>query len=128
MAAERPSPLGREESRGAHQRDDFPATDPALARRQHPDDRHQRPGLLTSAMPPDCASAVARERPVHYDEFRPFEDGASVLDALIGIRGTSDPSLAFRYSCISANVCKECTIAIDGVVDYACTMRLRPGP
>ena len=55
-----------------------------------------------------------------------FEDGATVLDALIWIRRHRDPSLAVRYSCINANVCKECTIAIDGAVDYACTTRLRP--
>ena len=62
----------------------------------------------------------------HYDAFSvPFEDGATVLDALIWIRAHRDPSLAIRYSCINANVCKECTIAIDGVVDYACTTRLR---
>jgi succinate dehydrogenase/fumarate reductase-like Fe-S protein len=54
----------------------------------------------------------------------PFEPGASVLDALIWLRAHRDPSLAFRYSCINANVCKECTIAIDGKVDYACTTRL----
>lgn len=62
----------------------------------------------------------------HYDEFAvPFEAGATVLDALIRIRAEQDPSLAIRYSCINANVCKECTIAIDGKVDYACTTRLR---
>ena len=61
-----------------------------------------------------------------YDEFVvPFEDGATVLDALLWIRARCDPSLAIRYSCINANVCKECTIAIDGRVDYACTTRLR---
>lgn len=61
-----------------------------------------------------------------YDEFAvPFEDGATVLDALIWIRSHRDPSLAIRYSCINANVCKECTIAIDGAVGYACTTRLR---
>lgn len=61
-----------------------------------------------------------------YEEFAvPFEEGATVLDALIWIRNRRDPSLAIRYSCINANVCKECTIAIDGVVDYACTTRLR---
>src|SRR5438477_13187557 len=66
--------------------------------------------------------------PPRYEEFAvPFEDGATVLDALIWIRARRDPSLAIRYSCINANVCKECTIAIDGVVDYACTTRLRPG-
>lgn len=61
----------------------------------------------------------------HYDEFQvPYEDGATVLDALIWVRIHRDPSLAIRYSCISANVCKECTISIDGVVGYACTARL----
>ena len=64
--------------------------------------------------------------PQHYDEFAvPFEEGATVLDALIWIRTERDPSLAIRYSCINGNVCKECTIAIDGAVDYACTTRLR---
>ena len=66
------------------------------------------------------------EKPWLYDEFAvPFEDGATVLDALIWIRTNRDASLAIRYSCINANVCKECTIAIDGVVDYACTTRVR---
>src|SRR4051794_15512194 len=65
------------------------------------------------------------DEPLRYQEFAvPFEDGASVLDALLWIRSHQDPSLAIRYSCINANVCKECTIAIDGVVDYACTTRL----
>jgi succinate dehydrogenase/fumarate reductase-like Fe-S protein len=61
-----------------------------------------------------------------YDEFAvPFEMGMTVLDALMRIRARQDPSLAIRYSCINANVCKECLIAIDGVVGYACTTRLR---
>ena len=65
------------------------------------------------------------ETPAEYQEFAvPFEDGATVLDALLWIRSHADPSLAIRYSCINANVCKECTIAIDGIVDYACTTRL----
>ena len=64
--------------------------------------------------------------PPRYEEFAvPFDEGGTVLDALIWIRGNCDPSLAMRYSCINANVCKECTIAIDGVVDYACTTRLQ---
>ena len=68
------------------------------------------------------------EEPARYDEFAvPFEDGATVLDALIWIRTHRDPSLAIRYSCINANVCKECTIAIDGRVLYACTTRLVDG-
>jgi len=64
--------------------------------------------------------------PPEYEDFAvPFEEGATVLDGLIWIRTRRDPSLAIRYSCINGNVCKECTIAIDGVVDYACTTRLR---
>jgi succinate dehydrogenase/fumarate reductase-like Fe-S protein len=64
--------------------------------------------------------------PPRYEDFAvPFEDGATVLDALIWIRTWRDPSLAMRYSCINGNVCKECTIAIDGTVEYACTTRLR---
>ena len=60
-----------------------------------------------------------------WDEFEvPFEDGASVLDGLLWVRAHRDPSLAIRFSCINANVCKECTIAIDGEVAYACTTRL----
>jgi succinate dehydrogenase/fumarate reductase-like Fe-S protein len=38
-----------------------------------------------------------------------------------------DPSLAFRFSCINANACKECMMLIDGKVDYACTVRLKEG-
>ena len=61
-----------------------------------------------------------------YDDFEvPYEDGMSVLDALRWIRIHLDSTLAIRYSCINGNVCKECTIAIDGAVDYACTTRLR---
>jgi succinate dehydrogenase/fumarate reductase-like Fe-S protein len=67
--------------------------------------------------------------PVRYEDFAvPFEDGATVLDALVWIRAHRDPSLAIRYSCISANVCKECTIAVDGQVVYACTTRLTEAP
>jgi succinate dehydrogenase/fumarate reductase-like Fe-S protein len=67
----------------------------------------------------------AAGEPPRYEEFAvPFEDGATVLDALIWIRTRRDPSLAMRYSCINANVCKECTIAVDGTVVYACTTRL----
>ncbi|HTQ32803.1 MAG TPA: 2Fe-2S iron-sulfur cluster-binding protein [Stellaceae bacterium] len=67
--------------------------------------------------------------PPRYEEFAvPFEDGATVLDALVWIRIHRDPSLAMRYSCISANVCKECTIAVNGKVVYACTTRLAERP
>lgn len=56
----------------------------------------------------------------------PFEPGQSVLDGLRYIRIHSDPSLAFRFSCINANACKECMMRIDGKTLYACTARLEP--
>jgi succinate dehydrogenase/fumarate reductase-like Fe-S protein len=55
-----------------------------------------------------------------------FEPGQSVLDGLRRLRIEADPTLAFRYSCINANACKECLILIDGDVAYACTARLEP--
>jgi succinate dehydrogenase/fumarate reductase-like Fe-S protein len=56
----------------------------------------------------------------------PFESGQSVLDGLRHIRTERDPSLAFRFSCINANACKECMILLDGKTVYACTARLEP--
>jgi succinate dehydrogenase/fumarate reductase-like Fe-S protein len=55
-----------------------------------------------------------------------FEPGQSVLDALRRIHAETDASVAFRYSCINANACKECMMLIDGHVTYACTARLEP--
>jgi succinate dehydrogenase/fumarate reductase-like Fe-S protein len=54
-----------------------------------------------------------------------FELGQSVLDGLQMVR--QDSSLAFRFSCINANACKECMMLIDGEVEYACTVRLKEG-
>jgi succinate dehydrogenase/fumarate reductase-like Fe-S protein len=63
-----------------------------------------------------------------FDSFDvPFEEGASVLDALVWIRANQDASLAFRYSCFNANACKECMVRVDGKTDYACTARLKTG-
>ena len=54
----------------------------------------------------------------------PFEPGQSVLDGLRWIRINRDPSLAFRFSCLNANACKECMMELDGKVVYACLARL----
>lgn len=56
----------------------------------------------------------------------PFEPGQSVLDGLRWIRVHADPTLAFRYSCLNANACKECMMEVDGEVVYACLARLEP--
>lgn len=64
----------------------------------------------------------------HDERFEvPFEPGQSVLDGLRYLRTHADPTLAFRYSCINANACKECMMLIDGRVEYACTARLKEG-
>ena len=55
-----------------------------------------------------------------------FEPGESVLDGLCRIRDEQDPGLAFRYSCINANACKECMLRLDNKTVYACTARLEP--
>jgi succinate dehydrogenase/fumarate reductase-like Fe-S protein len=55
-----------------------------------------------------------------------FERGQSVLDGLRRIRVEQDPTLAFRFSCINANACKECMMRLDGKTVYACTARLEP--
>ena len=56
----------------------------------------------------------------------PYEPGQSVLDGLRYIRVHHDPTLAFRFSCLNANACKECMMEIDGQVEYACLARLEP--
>ena len=63
-----------------------------------------------------------------FDSFEvPYSPGESVLDGLMWIREHVDSSLAFRFACINANVCKECVMRIDGKNRYACTERLKPG-
>ncbi len=57
----------------------------------------------------------------------PFEPGQSLLDGLRWIRANTDPTLAFRYACISANACKECMVCMDGKTVYACMARLVAG-
>ena len=56
----------------------------------------------------------------------PFETGQTVLDGLRWIRIHADPTLAFRFSCISASACKECLMQLDGRTVYACLERLAP--
>lgn len=53
----------------------------------------------------------------------PFKEGMSLLDAIFWIREHIDPSLAVRYSCRSANACKECMAITDGKPGYLCSIR-----
>ncbi len=62
-----------------------------------------------------------------YETYRvPYEEGMSVLDALVWVRAHVDSSLAFRYGCVNANACKTCMALVDGRVAYLCTARLTP--
>ena len=58
----------------------------------------------------------------------PYEEGMSVLDGLRWIRARIDPTLAIRYSCTNANVCKTCMALVNGEVKYTCTARLHSTP
>jgi succinate dehydrogenase/fumarate reductase-like Fe-S protein len=51
----------------------------------------------------------------------PEEPGMTVLDAMFWVREHVDPSLAVRFSCRSANACKECLAVVDGERTYTCT-------
>ncbi|MCB5363591.1 hypothetical protein H0484_07495 [Pusillimonas sp. CC-YST705] len=57
----------------------------------------------------------------------PPDAAASLLDGLRWVREHLDDSLAFRYSCINANACKECMMLLDGKVVYACMAHIQPG-
>jgi succinate dehydrogenase/fumarate reductase-like Fe-S protein len=54
----------------------------------------------------------------------PYQEGMSVLDALLWVREHHDPSLAIRFSCVNANACKECVAIVNGKPGYLCTERL----
>ncbi len=69
---------------------------------------------------------AAGEEPRTQEYTVDYAPGESVLDALRRVRATTDPSLAIRYACLSANACKECMVEVDGQVVYACTTKLEP--
>ena len=70
---------------------------------------------------------TSREEGGHQEFKITFEDGETVLDGLTALRRDSVPDLAVRFSCFNANVCRECTMLIDGEVQYACIAKLHTG-
>jgi succinate dehydrogenase/fumarate reductase-like Fe-S protein len=61
----------------------------------------------------------------HVEEFTvPYHDGLTLLEAIMHVRQTEDPSLAVRYSC-RANACKECSATIDGKPGFLCAIRAK---
>lgn len=62
----------------------------------------------------------------HVEEYTvPYHDGLTLLDAIMLVRRTDDPSLAVRFSC-RANACKECSATIDGKPGFLCAIRAKP--
>ncbi|ULL15879.1 hypothetical protein DVH26_16355 [Paenibacillus sp. H1-7] len=56
----------------------------------------------------------------------PYQEGMSLLDAIFWIREHKDTSFSVRYSCRSANACKECMAVVDGKAGYLCSIRAVP--
>ncbi len=55
---------------------------------------------------------------------------ATVLDALVEVQRTRDPTLAFRYAC-RVGMCGSCAVVVNGRERWACRTRLAalgPGP
>jgi len=56
------------------------------------------------------------------DEYEvPDSPGLTALDAVAWVREHHDPSIAVRFSCRSANACKECLAMVNGERTYLCT-------
>jgi fumarate reductase iron-sulfur subunit len=51
-------------------------------------------------------------------------EGTTVLDALVHLRETAAPDLAFRYAC-RVGMCGSCALVVDGRERWACRTRLR---
>ena len=136
----RPRRSTGEESRGAHQRDDFPKADDRFLANQRL--------TLEAASSPRRSGRSARDRRACRDPIRRrprgFASGAAPTATAAATRSSTSrsrtatrcwtgssasgsmtiPSLAIRFSCFNANVCKECTMLIDGNVEYACIAKL----
>ena len=66
----------------------------------------------------------AGDRKPHFDEFECTpEPGATVLDALIGIRRHRDPSLVVRHSCMHGS-CGTCGVRVNGREALACDTKV----
>jgi len=54
----------------------------------------------------------------------PFQEGMTVLDALVDAQRRLDPTLAFRYAC-RVGMCGSCAMVINGRERWACRTLLR---
>jgi fumarate reductase iron-sulfur subunit len=71
------------------------------------------------------------DQPERVDEYRvTVAADTTVLDALVEIQRTQDPTLAFRYAC-RVGMCGSCAMVVNGRERWACRTRLEslgPGP
>ena len=81
---------------------------------------------MTARVPITIQRGGSDEKPRLETHHVPYTEGMSVLDAVVWLRTHVDSTIAFRYSCINANACKECMVLVDGKTCYACTTRLSP--
>jgi len=135
------SALSRRESRGAHQREDYPGQDDVWTLNQTVSRQADQwvpvgrttGGRYMAALNSRNIIHLCVQRGIgnsasHSEHFEiPEGVAASLLDGLRWMRANVDDTLTFRYSCINANVCKECMMCFDGNVVYACLARLQPG-
>src|SRR2546422_1371408 len=66
----------------------------------------------------------APDQPERWQEYR-VSPGAdtTVLDALVEIQRTQDPTLAFRYAC-RVGMCGSCAVVVNGRERWACRTRI----
>ena len=149
------SALRREESRGAHQRTDFPARDDqrflahslvyrepdGSPRVEHTTGHHHpmaagRTGLREVRMPDQITMRVARYRPEQeeeptFDDYDvPLRKDWAVLDGLNYIKDELDGTLSYRWSC-RMGICGSCGAMVNGEPKLTCATFLTdyaPGP
>ncbi len=62
----------------------------------------------------------------HWQEYEvPTGPDSTVLDALVTVQRTQDPTLAFRYAC-RVGMCGSCAVVVNGRERWACRTRLAP--
>jgi succinate dehydrogenase / fumarate reductase iron-sulfur subunit len=102
-----PEPIGSERTAGA----------PAAARPSADD----RPIVRLSV-----SRRKQADRKPHFEDFElPVDRDGTVLDALLEVRRTLDPSLVIRHACMRGS-CGACGVRVDGRESLACVTPLKP--
>jgi succinate dehydrogenase/fumarate reductase flavoprotein subunit len=134
--------IARRESRGAHVRMDYPEQGDLAVSSRFKLNENKEWQMEEKVLPPTfafrCSPLMSsiklrlvrgdQEKGRAIEEYEvPFTEGMSLLDASFWIREHVDSSLAVRYSCRSANACKECAAVVDGTPGYLCSIRAKEG-